>query len=254
VFNPPGIQGGFYGSLPTIHVVPNKPVVGMVPTVSDNGYFLVGQDGGVFAFGTAPFLGSLPGIKITPNLPIVGIVAANTDRGYFLVGADGGVYAFGTVPFLGSLPGKGISVANVIGIAATPSGNGYWVVQATGKVSSFGTAQAFTTTATTSPVTAIAGTPTGGGYWLVTASRQARSGHTAGHPCQPQPGGYRHRAGGRHSGLLADRGRRGRLRIRHSAVRGVASRHTCERRRHRGGGAELICIRCRRPAPSIVGR
>ena len=57
----------------------------------------------------------------------------------------------------------------MIGIAATPSGAGYWVVQATGKVSSFGTAQAFTTTATTSPVTAIAGTPTGGGYWLVTA-------------------------------------------------------------------------------------
>jgi predicted outer membrane repeat protein len=169
VFNPPGVSTkGFYGSLPGIHVVPNKPVVGIVPTVTDAGYFLVGADGGVYAFGNAPFLGSLPGIKVTPNLPIVGIVAANTDKGYFLVGADGGVYAFGTVPFLGSLPGKGISASNVIGIASTPTGSGYWVVQATGKVTSFGTAQSFTTTATTSPVTAIAGTPTGGGYWLST--------------------------------------------------------------------------------------
>jgi len=169
VFNPPNESDkGFYGSLPGIGVVPFKPVVGIVPTLSDTGYFLVAADGGVFAFGNAPFLGSLPGIKVTPNLPIVGIVAANTDKGYFLVGKDGGVYAFGTVPFLGSLPGKGISVSNVIGIAATPSGSGYWVVQATGTVHAFGTAQAFTTTATTSPVTAIAGTPTGGGYWLVT--------------------------------------------------------------------------------------
>ncbi|MGO9456110.1 MAG: IPT/TIG domain-containing protein, partial [Acidimicrobiales bacterium] len=54
---PVGMPHGFYGSLPSIHVVPNKPVVGMVATVTDTGYFLVGADGGVFAF-TAPFLGS----------------------------------------------------------------------------------------------------------------------------------------------------------------------------------------------------
>jgi len=33
-------------------VTPNKPIVGMVPTTNDQGYFLVGADGGVFAFGT----------------------------------------------------------------------------------------------------------------------------------------------------------------------------------------------------------
>jgi len=170
VFNGPGQTGGFFGSLPGIHVVPVAPVMGLVSTLSNQGYFLVGADGGVFAFGTAPFLGSLPGIHVKPNMPIVGIVAANTDRGYFLVGKDGGVFAFGTVPFLGSLPGKGISVNNVVGIAATPSGDGYWLVQATGKVSAFGSAQGHGTfTGSASPVAAIAGTATGGGYWITTS-------------------------------------------------------------------------------------
>ena len=109
-------------------------IVGMVPTSTDRGYFLVGSDGGVFAFGNAPFLGSLPGDQVTPSEPITGIVAADTDRGYFLVGRDGGVFAFGTVPFLGSLPGKGVSVDDIIGIASTPTGNGYWLVSSTGTV------------------------------------------------------------------------------------------------------------------------
>ncbi len=169
VFDAPGQSGGFFGSLPGIHVVPVAPVVGLVPTLTDEGYFLVGTDGGVFAFGTAPFLGSLPGKGVTPAAPITGIVAADTDKGYFLVGKDGGVFAFGTVPFLGSLPGKGISVNNVIGIASTPSGNGYWVVSATGTVYGFGSAQHLgTAKGTSSPVAAIAGTPTGGGYWITT--------------------------------------------------------------------------------------
>jgi sugar lactone lactonase YvrE len=169
VFDAPGQTGGFFGSLPGIHVTPAAPIVGLVPTLTDQGYFLVGDDGGVFAFGTAPFLGSLPGKGVVPSAPIVGIVAADTDKGYFLVGRDGGVFAFGNVPFLGSLPGRGVSVDNVIGIAATPSGNGYWVVTSTGTVYAFGAAkQLGTAKGTTSPVAAIAGTPTGGGYWITT--------------------------------------------------------------------------------------
>jgi IPT/TIG domain len=166
---PTGQPGGYYGSLPGLGVTPVAPIVGLVPTLTDQGYFLVGTDGGVFSFGTAPFLGSLPGKGVKPVAPITGIVAADTDKGYFLVGKDGGVFAFGTVPFLGSLPGKGISTNNVIGIAATPSGGAYWVVTATGTVYGFGTAKALgTAKGTSSPVSAIAGTPTGGGYWITT--------------------------------------------------------------------------------------
>ena len=169
VFDPPGTSGGFYGSLPGIHVVPAAPIVGMVATADDKGYYLVGADGGVFAFGDAPFLGSLPGLGVVPRQPITGMVAAPTDRGYFLVGRDGGVFSFGSVPFLGSLPAEGISVHDVVGIAATPGGSGYWLVAATGEVYAFGAARHFET-ATQAPVRAIAGTATGGGYWVVTAT------------------------------------------------------------------------------------
>lgn len=164
-----GGPGGFYGSLPGIGVVPNKPVVGMVPTSDNHGYFLVAADGGVFTFGNAPFLGSLPGIGVVPNSPVVGLAAADTDRGYFLVGRDGGVFTFGTVPYLGSLPAEGISVSDIVGIAATPTGNGYWLIASTGRVYAFGGAHYLGTAAGTgSPVSAIAGTPTGGGYWVTT--------------------------------------------------------------------------------------
>jgi len=183
---PTGNPGGFYGSLPGLGVTPNKPVVGMVPTVTDKGYFLVAQDGGVFSFGTAPFLGSLPGLHVTPSQPIAGIIAADTDRGYFLVGKDGGVFAFGTVPFLGSLPGRGISVDNIIGIASTPSGNGYWLVSATGTVYGFGAAQSLgTAKGSASPVSAIAGTPTGGGYWITTQNGTV---YAFGNAKKPSPG------------------------------------------------------------------
>jgi hypothetical protein len=169
VFDAPGQRGGFYGSLPGIHVVPNKPVVGMVATANDQGYFLVAADGGVFSFGNAPFLGSLPGIGVTPAEPITGLVATGTDNGYFLVGRDGGVFSFGNAPFLGSLPGEGIHVDDIVGIAATPSGNGYWLVASTGQVYAFGSAKHLgTAQGTSSPVAAIAGTPTGGGYWITT--------------------------------------------------------------------------------------
>jgi hypothetical protein len=48
-----------------------QPIVGMTPTPSGNGYWLVASDGGVFSFGDAPFLGSAAG----PSLfsPAVGI-------------------------------------------------------------------------------------------------------------------------------------------------------------------------------------
>ena len=169
VFDAPGQTGGFYGSLPGIHVVPDKPVVGMVATASDQGYFLVAADGGVFAFGNAPYLGSLPGIGVTPAQPITGLVATSTDGGYFLVGRDGGVFSFGNAPYLGSLPGEGIHVDDIVGIAATPSGNGYWLVASTGQVYAFGAAKHLgTALGTPSPVAAIAGAPTGAGYWITT--------------------------------------------------------------------------------------
>jgi len=69
---------------------------------SDTGYWLVGVDGGVFSFGTAPFYGSLPGIGVVPVGAIVGVAPTPTGGGYWLVGSTGGVFAFGDAGFYGS--------------------------------------------------------------------------------------------------------------------------------------------------------
>ena len=91
-----------YGSLPGIGVHVND-IVGMVTTSDDRGYYLVGPDGGVFAFGDANFEGSLPGIGVLVN-NIVGISPTTDNGGYFLVGKDGGVFSFGDAPLRDRFP------------------------------------------------------------------------------------------------------------------------------------------------------
>jgi hypothetical protein len=56
-------------------------------------------DGGIFAFGDAPFRGSTGGQNL--NAPVVAMAAPST-AGYWLAAADGGIFSFG-VPFHGSM-------------------------------------------------------------------------------------------------------------------------------------------------------
>jgi len=90
--------------------------VGAVPTSDGRGYWMIGADGGVFAFGDAGFAGSLPGLGVQVH-DIVGVVSTHDGRGYWMVGADGGVFAFGDAGFVGSLPGLGIHVNDITAFA-----------------------------------------------------------------------------------------------------------------------------------------
>lgn len=51
-------QAPFFGSLPSLGVFPTAPIVGIDSTPNGGGYWLLGADGGVFAFGSADFFGS----------------------------------------------------------------------------------------------------------------------------------------------------------------------------------------------------
>jgi hypothetical protein len=48
-------DAGFHGSLAGVPL--NQPIVGITPTPTGAGYWLVAGDGGVFAFGDAAFKG-----------------------------------------------------------------------------------------------------------------------------------------------------------------------------------------------------
>jgi hypothetical protein len=77
-------------------------------TADGHGFWEVGTDGGVFAFGDASFRGSLPGSAAAPSAPIVGMAATPTGGGYWLLGADGGVFSFGDAGFHGSAASSGL--------------------------------------------------------------------------------------------------------------------------------------------------
>ena len=100
------------------------PIVGMAVTPSGAGYFLVGADGGVFAFGDAVFRGSMGGGALAA--PIVGMAVTPSGDGYYLSGADGGVFAFGSATYSG---GPAANAGPIVAIAATA--NGYLLVAQT---------------------------------------------------------------------------------------------------------------------------
>jgi hypothetical protein len=58
------------------------------PPAGGSGYWLVGADGGIFAFGDASFFGSTGALALTR--PEVGMAASRDGGGYWLVAADGG--------------------------------------------------------------------------------------------------------------------------------------------------------------------
>jgi Collagen triple helix repeat (20 copies) len=90
------------------------------------GYWLVGQDGGVFSYGCAKYYGSVPGLGIHID-DAVGIISTPDGAGYWVVAADGAVYSFGDATYYGgannlSLNGP-IVGASVVG-ASSPGPTG----------------------------------------------------------------------------------------------------------------------------------
>jgi hypothetical protein len=168
----------FYGSIPGLGLHPagsgqphslNAPIVGMVPSNDDNGYFMVASDGGVFAFGDAHFAGSCPGIGGCSG-SAVAVMPDASGNGYWLVTSTGNIYTFGDAPYFGA-PGQG----TVTSAVATPDGKGYWVLLSSGQVFGYGDAANLGSPASSNFSAAdgasiIFSTSDGGGYWVSSAA------------------------------------------------------------------------------------
>ena len=111
-------------------------IVSIIATPDGGGYYLIGADGGVFAYGDANYYGSLPSLKITPNQPIVGAALTADGKGYYLVGKDGGVYTFGDAKFYGSTGNMTLN-APIVGMAIDPTNGGYDLFASDGGVFTF---------------------------------------------------------------------------------------------------------------------
>jgi hypothetical protein len=167
----------FYGSIPGLGLNPagsglahslNAPIVGMVPSNDDNGYFMVASDGGVFAFGDAHFAGSCPGIGGCSG-SAVAVMPDASGNGYWLVTSTGNVYTFGDAAYFGA-PGHG----TVTSAVATPDGKGYWILLSDGQVLPYGDAANLGSPASSNfnaldTASSIFATSDGAGYWVSSA-------------------------------------------------------------------------------------
>jgi IPT/TIG domain len=167
----------FYGSIPGLGLNPagsglahslNAPIVGMVPSNDDNGYFMVASDGGVFAFGDAHFAGSCPGIGGCSG-SAVAVMPDASGNGYWLVTSTGNVYTFGDAAYFGA-PGHG----TVTSAVATPDGKGYWILLSDGQVLPYGDAANLGSPASSNfnaldTAASIFTTSDGAGYWVSSA-------------------------------------------------------------------------------------
>ena len=169
----------FYGSIPGLGLHPagsglpnslNAPIVGMVPSNDDNGYFMVASDGGVFAFGDAHFAGSCPGIGGCSGAA-VSVMPDASGNGYWLVTQTGSVYTFGDAPYYGA---PGSTRSPVTSAVRTPDGKGYWILTANGTVYNYGDAanegDATGDFGGLNPASAIFTTSDGAGYWIASAN------------------------------------------------------------------------------------
>ena len=125
------------------------------------------SDGGIFAFGDAPFYGSLGGhyarLSRSPpwRLPTSG-------GGYWLVDANGQVFTFGDAHFEGQ-PAYAPGGYRITGMAPPHNANGYWLASANGNVADEGNAAPYGSLighTLNAPIVGMAATRDGDGYWL----------------------------------------------------------------------------------------
>ena len=159
-------------------VPPPSPVTS--PATTAHGYWLVGSDGGVFAFGSAQFYGSIGSRHL--QRPVVDITPTADKNGYWLAGSDGGVFAFGDAGFYGSIPGFGLQPAGsgqmnslnspIVGMVPSSDGDGYFMVASDGGVFAFGDARFAGSCpgigGCSGAAVAVVPDASGEGYWVVT--------------------------------------------------------------------------------------
>src|SRR5581483_9446147 len=132
------------------------------------GYWMLGSDGKVYAFGEAKNLGAP---ALVGGATAADLEATPTGDGYWIVDSLGHVYAYGDATALGGIDaGRLAPGETVTSLSATPSGKGYWVFTTKGRAVSFGDAVFYgdmSKVALAGPVLDSIPTPTGLGYYMV---------------------------------------------------------------------------------------
>jgi hypothetical protein len=145
----------------------NPPVTVKTPT-GKSGYWMLGQDGKVYAFGDAKNLGNP---TLPANVSATDLEVSPSGNGYWIVDSAGNVSGYGDATALGGITGGTLAPGETVtSLSATPSGKGYWIFTSKGRAVRFGDATFFgdvSKVTLAAPVLNSIPTPSGQGYYMV---------------------------------------------------------------------------------------
>ena len=152
-----------------VYDAPELPpdAVDIEPTVSGRGYWLVNEAGDVRFHGDAFHRGEAG--PLHPTESVTAISRSGNRAGYWMFTNLGRVLAFGDAAFLGDMSSMKLN-GPVLDAIPTPSGNGYYMVGSDGGIFTFGDAVfrgSMGSIPLNAPVQSLVPDPDGVGYWLV---------------------------------------------------------------------------------------
>ena len=145
------------------------PGPGPAPGPGRSGYWMVGSDGRVYAFGSSAHLGDAA--AHLGGASAVDLEPTPSFNGYWIVDDLGRVFTFGDARYHGNVDRAQMARdERVTSLSATPNGDGYWIFTSLGRVIPFGDAQHvgdMAGVALNGPVLDSIPTPSGQGYYMV---------------------------------------------------------------------------------------
>lgn len=162
--------------------LPTNRILGLAPAANDNGYWLVGNDGGVFALGPgATFYGSSGGGSTENQWAAIDSVSDGS--GYWTVRADGRIFNYGSAAHFGDMRLVTLS-SPAVDMQATSTDDGYWILGADGGVFAFGDASYMgrvTSTSLADVAVAFEARPQDDGYWILQINGEVTAFGSASH-------------------------------------------------------------------------
>jgi subtilisin family serine protease len=167
-----GVVYGF-GNAAALGNAPVGPAraVDLEPTRTGQGYWIVDDTGGVFAFGAATWQGNVVRGQLAAGERDTSLSATPSGDGYWIFTTRGRVLSFGDAPFLGDVHTKALN-GEVLDSVPTPTGQGYYLVASDGGIFAFGDARfagSMGGRRLNAAVESLVPDPDGSGYWLVAA-------------------------------------------------------------------------------------
>ena len=131
----------------------NQPIVGMAPTPTGKGYWLVARDGGVFCFGDAKFYGSTGALRL--NSPVLGLTPTLDRQGLLALRPRRRRVLLRRREVLRLDRCACGSTGRSSGMAARPQDDGYWMTASDGGIFTFGHAAFFGSGASAAALRAV---------------------------------------------------------------------------------------------------